>query len=230
MTQPRLKRTRSSGRSSGGNGKTNGRASGGSGQSLPSGMDPFAPSDHMSKEERLLARKIRNRQSAALSRKRKTDLIEKLEDQVQQLQRENATLKAKLRRAEERRSPLNDRHVPVYPSAGAATTASAAELVDELCGSQFDFEGKGEGEDFSDFEAEGNSSEEEDKAHDEEDAALPTRKRTRSDAHHHNLRPTVQPASRFFGTTTKAPIKAPTVARHNLTMMDQSSNQPLPAE
>lgn len=175
------------------------------------GFDPYAPSDSMTKEERLLARKIRNRQSAALSRQRKTDLIEELEERVRQLSQENSVLKARLRAAE---------GVPTTPM---SAVSAAAGLVAELhAASHFD---EGESSSSSDPNHKYNPNGDSYSSSDEE-MGLPVRKRTRSDTHRHNLRPHVHPASRF---TRGTPASAAAVSKTNL-MMDQRFNQPLPAE
>lgn len=65
------------------------------------------PPPNLSKDELKVwkreQRKIRNRQSAALSRKRKSDRIDELEGMVERLMRENADLQARLERAEDYR-------------------------------------------------------------------------------------------------------------------------------
>lgn len=65
------------------------------------------PPPNLSKDELKVwkreQRKIRNRQSAALSRKRKSDRIDELEGMVERLMRENADLQARLDRAEDYR-------------------------------------------------------------------------------------------------------------------------------
>jgi len=85
----------------------------------------------MDRARKLELRKIRNRQSAAASRKRKSDRIEELEAQVARLLKENAALKAEMGRSDVDGPQSHDskRARLMPPSLSAAAAASAAAVV-----------------------------------------------------------------------------------------------------
>jgi len=82
---------------------------------------------------KLELRKIRNRESAAASRKRKSDRITELEAQVAELMKENATLKTQLvcpgRGCNHLSSPSLSRRRSISPSASSASTGGAHPVV-----------------------------------------------------------------------------------------------------
>ena len=86
---------------------------------------------HMTEKARRDARRIRNRRSAAISRKRKRDYTKKLEGQVGSLNEANALLLAKLVQVQAERNWFEARASATTPSgAGAAGFNAAASAAD----------------------------------------------------------------------------------------------------